>query len=68
LKDVIIRANESIGGSLVIDGAVNIFYDTLVVDWDRQWGRVGTSVVRLPGKECFDPCKSGIECRLLRAF
>ena len=45
LKDIVVGAEEVVSWRLGIDGAVDIFYNTVVVgDWERRW--IGISVIR----------------------
>jgi hypothetical protein len=51
LHDIIVGAEEVKGGSLVINDAVYILDDTIVVDWNRERGWIRVSMVREPSKE-----------------
>jgi hypothetical protein len=46
LKDIVVGAEEVVSWRLGIDGAVDILYNTVVVDGDRERRWIGISVIR----------------------
>jgi hypothetical protein len=58
LKDVVVGAEEVVGWRLGIDGAVDIFYNTVIVDRDLERRWIGISVIReFAAKKFLYPCK-----------
>jgi hypothetical protein len=57
LKDVVVGAEKVVGWRLGIDDAVDIFYNTFIVDGDleREW--VCINVIREFAKKVLYPCK-----------
>jgi hypothetical protein len=52
-----VGAEEVVGWRLGIDGAVDIFYNTVVVDADLERRWIGISVIREFAKKFLYPCK-----------
>jgi hypothetical protein len=57
LKDIVVGAEEVVSWRLGIDCAVDVFYNTVVVDGDLERRWVGVSVIRKSLKKFLYPCE-----------
>jgi hypothetical protein len=53
----VVGAEEVVSWRLGIDGAVDVFYNTVVVDGDLEWRWIGVSMIRECAKKFLNPCK-----------
>ena len=58
LKDIMVGAEEVVSWRLGVDGSMNVFYHTVVIDWDRERRWFGICVIREVAKKFLYPCKT----------
>ena len=58
LKDIVVGAEKVIRWRLGVDGAMDVLYHTVVVNWDRERRWFGICVIREFPKKFLYPCKT----------